>query len=451
LQRESHCPPAHRPSPLPLQRPYSWSVKVNGVAVPMKIAANASDLPTIYDPVGTNLFNPQVRRGRIESSLQPARTAATPPPLPLPLPLSPLQLRTLWVTLRGSATPLDIVLTRTAAIQLNLHLAVSAESFFGADLVNDLSILLGISRSRIRIVDVRAGSVALTVEIADSEPTVVSDPNGNSTSAAQVAAAAVAQSNRLSALASAITALASSGGMSTIGGIPVTGLSLVPPPPVPGSVAAAQEASNPASDGGAPVVIPVVSATPSVSISDSATPTLSLTASNTATQSPSVSFTASRGASSSQTRSKSTSQSRTPSPSSSSSVLPAGGAAAGASASSSSDLSSGAIAGIAIGGVAVCGVLVAVILLARAGPGSKHGKVAPSPERAAGYEGRRRSSDGGATATGMPPAPATPPPPSFIADSTAPTPMPETTRRIGLGFTNSASKVSPAPMVPASP
>ena len=82
-------------------------------------------------------------------------------------------------------------LCQTAAIQLNLRLAVSAESFFGPNLVNDLSselgfalyrsrqaahtlayvccaVLLRIPPSRIRIVQVRAGSVDATVSTSSS-------------------------------------------------------------------------------------------------------------------------------------------------------------------------------------------------------------------------------------------------------------------------------------------
>ena len=90
-----------------MQRAFTWTVYVNGVAQTMKVAANASDLPLPTDPAGTFLFNPQ--------------------------------LRTLWFTVRGGEAVRDILLVQNAAIQLNLHLAVSAEAFNGANLINDLS------------------------------------------------------------------------------------------------------------------------------------------------------------------------------------------------------------------------------------------------------------------------------------------------------------------------
>ena len=63
-----------------LQQAYTWTVRVNGVAQTMKVAANSSDVPLPTDPAGTFLFDPQ--------------------------------LRTLWWTVRGGKAARDIVFVR---------------------------------------------------------------------------------------------------------------------------------------------------------------------------------------------------------------------------------------------------------------------------------------------------------------------------------------------------
>ena len=51
-------------------------------------------------------------------------------------------------------------------------LAVSVEEFFGDNLVSNIATLLNIDPSRIKIVEVHAGSVSVSVEILDNTPPV---------------------------------------------------------------------------------------------------------------------------------------------------------------------------------------------------------------------------------------------------------------------------------------
>lgn len=347
-----------------IQRAYTWSVYVNGVALTMKSAANASDLPLPTDPAGTYVFNPQ--------------------------------LRTLWFTVRGGEAVRDILLVQNAAIQLNLHLAVSAEAFNGVNLINDLSsawrrarrrgsarlphplftppsaVLLGISRSRIRIVQVNPGSVSATIEILDSQPTVILGSNsttaGNATASAVQSQAAVSaaidQTARLNSLANQVASLANAGNMNSLGGIPVLGLTLdVPPPPAAVTAALNATASSNSTGGGSVVpaftpIAPITIVFPSVS------------STMTPSQAPSPSQTLSVGASPS-TSSTATSTA-TASPSSTTLLN-----AAAASSTAASPLSSGAVAGIIIGCVVAVGLAAALFFFSRP---RRALKVTPSDE-----------------------------------------------------------------------
>jgi hypothetical protein len=120
-----------------VQRPNVIDLFVNGRQVQMNQNAQ---VPTINDPEGTYIFNPQERR--------------------------------LIFVMRGHANqPIrQYDIRRTPAVQLNMTLAVSVENFVADKLVDNLAVLLSIDKSRIKVVDVQPGSVAVTTAIVDSEP-----------------------------------------------------------------------------------------------------------------------------------------------------------------------------------------------------------------------------------------------------------------------------------------
>lgn len=130
-----------------IERPNALDLFVNGRRITMN---NDTRMPTVSDPAGTYLFNPQRR--------------------------------TLWFVMRGGdpGTTYDIV--RTPAVQLNMTLAVSPEEFYGPNLIANMAVLLSIPANRIRIVSVEAGSTTVEVEVVDSEPTTM-----NTTATAQQA------------------------------------------------------------------------------------------------------------------------------------------------------------------------------------------------------------------------------------------------------------------------
>jgi hypothetical protein len=180
-----------------IARPYSWSLFVNGREVPMTEAANSTHFPVPRpsDPIGTWLFSPQRRH--------------------------------IWFTVRGTAdgaaTWIDLV--RKPTVQLNLHLAVTVEQFFGADLITNMAILLQIDPWRIKIVDVRPGSSMVRVEITDNQPPVVlADSNDTAT-----IAAATAQFQRMQTIAQQVQTMAASGQLSTIGSYTVLSVAITPP------------------------------------------------------------------------------------------------------------------------------------------------------------------------------------------------------------------------------
>jgi hypothetical protein len=237
-----------------LQRPFVWEMRVDGVQVQMiqtGMANQSVRYPLPTDPPGTYLFDPQSRQ--------------------------------LYFTVRGGKTERTYDLLRTAAIQLTMRLAISAQQFFGPDLVTNLAILLGIDSSRIRVVDVRPDTLLLsqarrrflqgssnssathgtiaTIQIADSQPTVFVVSNGTAYSAAtagvdtsnytqvnsnaQVLAtlsssAAADQANRLQVLADTIVSLANAGAFSKVGNVSVSSVSVAVPP----SSASASDAST---------------------------------------------------------------------------------------------------------------------------------------------------------------------------------------------------------------
>lgn len=254
-----------------VQRAYAWQLFVDGVEVKTMQPTTRTQRPLPTDPAGTFLFDPQGRR--------------------------------LWFTVRGGKPNRQYLLIRTAAVQLNLNLAVSAEQFFGADLVSNLAMLLQIDPNRIRIVQVQAGSVNVQVEIRDNAPSVLvnasvaaannmvaagnTDPAGglgialgviqvnstvptnsnatsgtNSTSnsttpttpttttTTDFAAAAQAQQERLNQLTQQIVTLVQTGQMNNVGGYTVTGISVQPPPTIVSNSSGSSTAS-----GSTPIVL----------------------------------------------------------------------------------------------------------------------------------------------------------------------------------------------------
>jgi len=92
------------------------------------------------------------------------------------------------------------------------------EQFLGPSLLQNLAILFQIPLSTIKVVQVNPGSTAVTVEIRDTQPTVLVQPGDNATSTA-----AAAQLARMQALASQIGVLAASGQLAQIGPYTVRG------------------------------------------------------------------------------------------------------------------------------------------------------------------------------------------------------------------------------------
>jgi hypothetical protein len=89
------------------------------------------------------------------------------------------------------------------------------------------------------VVDVQPGSAAVTLQIVDESPTVITDPNDNSTYAA-----AEAQQARLVQLAAQVTSMAESGQLATIGGYAVLSISVSQPPPLDGSSATSEPVTS---------------------------------------------------------------------------------------------------------------------------------------------------------------------------------------------------------------
>ena len=197
---------------LAIQRPYVWEMYVQEctgcapVQVPMFEPANRSDttLPSLSDPAGTWLHNPQRRK--------------------------------IWFTVRGGNPQRTYRLVRTPAIQVNMHLAISVAEFFGDDLVDNLARLLGIARGQIKIVDVRPGSTVVAMEIRDEQPTVLLDPSNTTATNATAAdgfnatAAYDEQFARVGRLAQRLTTMKDNGQLTVIGSIPVLALEVTAPP-----------------------------------------------------------------------------------------------------------------------------------------------------------------------------------------------------------------------------
>lgn len=152
-----------------VQRANSQEVWVNGVQVKENAASSATDFPTLADPAGTFLFDPQDKhitltlRGGYSSGAGEAGAVGG------------------WGG--GLATTYDIV--RLSSVQLSFKLAVDINSFYGENLVSNLATLLNIDPTRIKIVSVHAGSTNVAMEIL---------PPANSTAALLAAASGAANS-----------------------------------------------------------------------------------------------------------------------------------------------------------------------------------------------------------------------------------------------------------------
>eukprot|EP00638_Chattonella_subsalsa_P015791 CAMPEP_0117829880 /NCGR_PEP_ID=MMETSP0949-20121206/8130_1 /TAXON_ID=44440 /ORGANISM="Chattonella subsalsa, Strain CCMP2191" /LENGTH=3868 /DNA_ID=CAMNT_0005670717 /DNA_START=230 /DNA_END=11837 /DNA_ORIENTATION=- len=122
-----------------------WTNKPDGVNVFLgdTYVESSDTKPTLADPAGTNAFDPQAMF--------------------------------IYLTMRGGEEQTYTV-RRTPVVQVTFHLAVSSIEFFDEDLlISNLALLLDIDSSRIKVVDVRIGSVYADVEITDDEDTVYSN------------------------------------------------------------------------------------------------------------------------------------------------------------------------------------------------------------------------------------------------------------------------------------
>lgn len=114
-----------------------------------------------------------------------------------------------------------------AAIQVTFLIAMPVEQFYGADLVSNLALLLSIPSSRIKVVDVRAGSTEVDISIADQNATVT---NATSSNATLVKEMQDSQTLRLLQLTVQLQGLATSGALSSALGVPVLSMSVQPLP-----------------------------------------------------------------------------------------------------------------------------------------------------------------------------------------------------------------------------
>ena len=162
--------------------PLARELFVNG----QKIPANNGTVPTLADPRGANVFNPQARR--------------------------------FYFVMRGGDpfATYDIVMKPT--VQLTMHMEISFAEFVSDRFKDNLAVLLGIDEKLIKIVDLRPGSVIADVEIVDEEDTQVNDET------------ATAQFDRLASVANNVVKLANQGQLNV--GYPLIDLSMkVPKPP----------------------------------------------------------------------------------------------------------------------------------------------------------------------------------------------------------------------------
>jgi hypothetical protein len=104
--------------------------------------------PTLESPIGANAHSPQARN--------------------------------IYLVLRGAMVPASVLIQTTSMVQVTMTLDADIDDFFEDDVVENLSMLLEIPPDRIKVVNVRAGSVILTIEIYG--PPVTESNSTNSTS-----------------------------------------------------------------------------------------------------------------------------------------------------------------------------------------------------------------------------------------------------------------------------
>ena len=145
--------------------------------------------PTMADPIGSWVFDPQARRA--------------------------------YLVVGGVANGVQYNLIQTAYIQVTMTLAVDYSTFDGANVVAYLAKLLSIDPSRIVIADVHSGSTVASYNIFDTTNTT-SSPTSQQ-----------ASQDRLYTLSNQLaTAILNTtvNGQTSIAGYPVISLSIVPPP-----------------------------------------------------------------------------------------------------------------------------------------------------------------------------------------------------------------------------
>lgn len=85
------------------------------------------------------------------------------------------QNRVLYLLMRGGSGLPHYDLREIPVVQVTLHLEVELEDFYGPTLISNLAKLLDIDESRIKIVDIRVGSVIADIEILDEKESNTDD------------------------------------------------------------------------------------------------------------------------------------------------------------------------------------------------------------------------------------------------------------------------------------
>ena len=146
--------------------------------------------PTMDDPIGAWVFDPQARRA--------------------------------YVVVGGVANGVQYNLIQTAYIQVTMTLAVDYSTFDGANVVYYLALLLGIDPSRIAVASVHSGSTVAAYHIYDTANTTA-DPTAQLLSQQRLYSLSTQ-------LASAVMRNATVAGVTMIGGYEVISMSILPPP-----------------------------------------------------------------------------------------------------------------------------------------------------------------------------------------------------------------------------
>ena len=169
-----------------------------------------ADLPQLTSVHGANLFSTQARHATL--------------------------------VLRGASNwanvPVDLV--RLPSVQVSIKLSVNIETFFAGDsmaVVNNLALLLNIDASRIKVVNVAAGSVSLTIEILPPANATVlstsvpapSNASDSSTTLDSTSTAVYSTADDMAALSDSLNSLSATGQITTLGGFQVESLTAQAP------------------------------------------------------------------------------------------------------------------------------------------------------------------------------------------------------------------------------